>query len=57
MSIPLSKIAHDLVSSAPIRGADAETVAAVKRWLEQINRGELVVGAPVQPKAKKVPTP
>jgi hypothetical protein len=53
MSSQLAKFAHDLVSAAPIRGADAEAVANVKQWLAQIAQGKLVVGAPVPPKVRK----
>lgn len=55
MSQQLAKLAFDLVSAAPICGADAENTAAVKQWLRQIGSGQLVVGAPVPPKAEKPP--
>jgi hypothetical protein len=53
MQTQLAKMAFDLVCGAPIRGADAENVAAVKRWLQQIGSGQLVVGTPAPPKQKK----
>ncbi len=48
MSAQLAKIAHNLVSAAPLRGAEAEAVVAVKQWLARIAQGELVVGEPVK---------
>ncbi len=51
-----AEFALNLVNVAPIKGAEAESVAAVKRWLQQIGNGQLVVS---QPKVKKpkAPTP
>ncbi len=56
MHLQLAKLAFDLVNAAPIHGADAENVTAVKRWLQQIGNGQLIVSAPVPPKAKKPKT-
>lgn len=59
MNSQLAAFALELINAAPTRGADAESVAGLKSWLRQIQGGQLVVGAPVQPKARpaKVPKP
>lgn len=53
----MAKLALEFVNRTPTRGEEAEAVVAVKQWLQQINAGQLVVGAPVQSKAKKALAP
>lgn len=55
MNQQLAALALSLVNNSPIRGADAENTATVKRWLAQIAEGKLVVGQPVPEKPPKGP--
>ncbi len=52
MNIPA--ILLQIVNAANISGRDAEAIVAAKQWLQKIQRGELVVGAPVT--EPKIPT-
>jgi hypothetical protein len=49
MHTKFAELAFNLVNVAPIKGADAEGVAAVKRWLQQIGNGQLIVSEPPKP--------
>lgn len=49
----MAKMTLEFVNRAPMNGNEAEAVVAVKQWLQQIGSGQLIVGAPVQPKARK----
>lgn len=55
MHTQFADLAYKLIENSPTRGADAENVAAVRQWLRQIGKGELVVGAPVKKKPRKAP--
>jgi hypothetical protein len=43
MQTKLAELALHLANVAPIKGADAEGVVAVKQWLKQIVNGQLTV--------------
>ncbi len=52
MNIPA--LILQIVNAANISGRDAEAIVAAKQWLQKIQRGELVVGAPVtEPKTDR----
>lgn len=46
MQNQLAQAAYAFIERAPMKGAEAETAAAVKQWLRRIAAGELTVFEP-----------